>query len=181
MTDDIHVAFLRGINVGGKNKLPMKDLSAVFVAAGCTEAETYIQSGNVICRVNSTLARKVPARVAVCISERFGYRIPVVMRSARELRDVVPGNPFLAAGADAGTLHVAFLADVPKPASIAALDAGRCAPDEFAVRRREIYLRLPNGVGRSKLTNAYFDAKLATISTVRNWRTVLTLIERIGG
>jgi uncharacterized protein (DUF1697 family) len=177
MTDSIYVAFLRGINVGGKNKLSMKDLSAIFSSFGCTSVETYIQSGNVVCKGHPGLASKLPARVAGAILERFGYRIPVVMRSAAELRDVARRNPFLAAGVDPDTLHVAFLADLPKGGSVAALDAERSSPDEFVVLGREIYLRLPHGVARSKLTNAYFDAKLATTSTLRNWRTLRKLLD----
>ncbi|HZN92159.1 MAG TPA: hypothetical protein VFB81_05620, partial [Myxococcales bacterium] len=82
--------------------------------------------------------------------------------------------------ADPDTLHVVFLADPPPPAKVAALDPARSPPDEFQVRGREIYLRCPNGFGRTKLSNAYFDSKLGTISTVRNWRTVLTLAEMAG-
>jgi uncharacterized protein (DUF1697 family) len=93
----------------------------------------------------------------------------------------VRGNPFLEAGADIGTLHVAILADAPAAAKVKALDPDRSPPDAFAVRGREIYLQCPNGYGRTKLTNAYFDSKLATTSTVRNWRTVLKLVELAGG
>ncbi len=64
---------------------------------------------------------------------------------------------------------------------MAALDANRFKPDEFVVRGREIFLRLPKGVGKSKLTNDYFDRTLKTTSTVRNWRTVLTLLELAEG
>lgn len=181
MTNSIHVALLRGINVGGKNKLPMKDLSAIFLAAGCMSAETYIQSGNVVCEAHATLARKLPALVAKAILERFGYRIPVVMRSAAELEDVARSNPFLTAGADADALHVAFLADVPTTDNVARLDPRRSFPDEFAVRGRDIYLLLPNGVARTKLTNAYFDAKLSSVSTLRNWRTLLEIVGRTRG
>jgi uncharacterized protein (DUF1697 family) len=179
MPDNVHVAFLRGINVGGKNKLPMKDLSAMFVAAGCTDVETYIQSGNVICKTHPTRAAKLSAKVTGAILERFGYRVPVVTRAADELRDVSRRNPFLAAGVSADALHVAFLADAPSAAQVAALDARRSLPDEFVVRGREIFLHLPNGVGQSKLTNAYFDGKLATTSTLRNWRTLMKLLDRI--
>ena len=105
--------------------------------------------------------------------------MPVVTRSAVELRRAVEGNPFLAAGADVATLHVGFLASEPKAEPVAALDPARSPPDRFEVRGREIFLCLPDGVARSKLTNAYFDSKLATTSTFRNWRTVLTLLERV--
>ncbi|MCU1318566.1 MAG: hypothetical protein JWP98_84, partial [Edaphobacter sp.] len=77
--------------------------------------------------------------------------------------------------------HVYFLAGMPTAGDVAGLDAGRSAPDAFAVIGREIYLQLPNGMGRTKLTNAYFDSKLKTVSTARNWRTVLKLVEMVGG
>ena len=173
----LHAALLRGINVGGKNRLPMKDLAAMFDAAGCGSVSTYIQSGNVLFEASPALARRIPALVGKAISDRFGYRVPVVLRSAVELRRIARGNPFLKAGADLDELHVVFLSDSPSAAMGRALDPDRSPPDEFALRGREIYLRCPNGYGRSKLTNAYFDSKLSTTSTVRNWRTVVKLLE----
>ena len=88
------------------------------------------------------------------------------------------GNPFLAAaGAAAEGLHVLFLSGEPDRSGVASLDPRRSPPDEFAVRGREIYLRCPNGMGRTKLTNDWFEKHLATASTARNWRTVLALLE----
>jgi uncharacterized protein (DUF1697 family) len=142
--------------------------------------QTYIQSGNVVCRLSATRAGTLPSVVAAAILERFGYRVPVVTRTASEVADVALGNPFLNSGREVDTLHVAFLADEPKSARVAALDVGRSPPDELAVKGREIYLCLPNGVAKSKLTNAYLDATLGTTSTLRNWRTVLKLIELAG-
>ena len=99
-----------------------------------------------------------------------------------ELEDAVTSNPFLKAGAAArSSLHVMFLADVPEPSKVAALDPNRSPGDEYVVRGREIYLRLPNGVADTKLTNAYFDSKLARSSTGRNWRTVTKLLELMKG
>ncbi len=172
-----HVALLRGINVGGKNRLPMKDLSAIFRAAGCSRVETYIQSGNVIFQAPERSASRIPSLVAVAIQERLGLSVPVVTRTAAELQQTVGNNPLLRAGADPETLHVAFLAEQPAAARVAALDLRRSPPDEFVVSGREVYIRCPKGIGGSKLTNAYFDSKLATISTLRNWRTVLKLLE----
>jgi uncharacterized protein (DUF1697 family) len=100
-----------------------------------------------------------------------------VIRTAAEIDGVVRGNPFLKAGADPKTLHVGFLRDRPSKSQVAALDPDRSPPDEFVVRGGEIYLRLPNGVARSKLTSQYFDSRLKTIITARNWRTVLKLQE----
>jgi uncharacterized protein (DUF1697 family) len=173
----VHVALLRGINVGGKNKLPMKDLAALFAAAGCTDVKTLIQSGNVVFRAGAKVAKNVPAVVQAAIAKRFGLTVPVLTRSAEELAAVVTGNPFLAAGADPGLLHVAFMSTAPSADAVAALDPRRSPPDELAVRGREIYLMMPNGMGKTKITNAWLDTRLRTVTTVRNWRTVLALHE----
>jgi uncharacterized protein (DUF1697 family) len=176
-----YVALLRGINVGGRNLLPMVELTSLFAAAGCGDVAAYIQSGNVVFRARRALADRIPTLIAEAVLGRFGFRAPVVIRSAAELRRVADGNPYLAGDAEDRTLHVAFLADLPGAARVAALDANRSPPDEFAVRGREIYLRLPNGAGRTRLTNQYFDSALSTTSTLRNWRTVLKLAELAGG
>ena len=176
-----YLALLRGINVGGKNKLPMKDLSAMFVESGCENVRTYIQSGNVIFDAAPGVVTRLPELIAQQIADRFGYRTPVVMRTKDQLRDVVVNNPFLEVGAAEDTLHVLFLADRPNPDRIEGLDPDRSPPDAFVVRGQEVYLRLPHGVGRTKLTNDYFDSKLATTSTGRNWRTATTLLQLMEG
>jgi uncharacterized protein (DUF1697 family) len=173
----MHVALLRGLNVGGKNLLPMERLARMFEALGCRAVRTYIQSGNVLFAAGAALARRVPAAVRAAIRAEVGLEVPVIVRTADELAAVARGNPFLDAGADPKTLHVAFLAEAPAPARVAALDPRRSPPDEFVVRGREIYLRLPNGVGRTRLTNAYFDSQLDTVSTLRNVNTVQKLVE----
>ncbi len=158
----------------------MKELAELFATEGAADVRTYIQSGNVVFRASQTLARRLPTRMAVAIADRFDLRVPVIVRSARRLGDIVRHNPFLNAGADPVRLSVAFLADKPTAASIGRVDPDRSATDEFVVRSSEIYLHYPNGVARSKLTNAYFDSALGTTSTVRNWRTVLALLEMAG-
>lgn len=176
-TSGVYVALLRGINVGGKNQLPMKSLAAMFADAGCGNVVTYIQSGNVVFEAKPAIAGRVSDLVVEAISARFGFHVPVVTRSADEFHAVARDNPFLRAGADPETLHVAFLANLPSDNDVAALDPNRSPPDAFVVRGREIYLHCPNGLARTKLTNDYFDRKLATTSTVRNWRTVLKLVD----
>lgn len=172
-----HVALLRGINVGGKNKLAMADLARIFTEAGCEDVRTLIQSGNVVFAASSKLAGRISAIVEREIAESFGLRVPVVLRSSDELREAVARNPFLKKGIDEDWLHVAFLAEAPDRSRAASLDPKRSPGDSFVLRGREIFLHLPNGVARSKLTNAYFDSKLATTSTIRNWRTVSKLLE----
>ena len=169
-----HLALLRGINVGGKAKLPMKELSAIFAAAGATNIRTYIQSGNVV--FESPLPDPLIAIVTSEISRIYGYPGRIVLRSAAELKAAHTANPFAKAGAPPETLHVYFLGDKLDPAAANSLDPNRSPGDSFVVKNREIYLHLPNGMARTKLTNAYFDSKLKTISTARNWNTVGKLV-----
>ena len=176
-----YVALLRGVNVGGKNLLPMKDLASLFAGAGCADVRTYIQSGNVVFKASPAKAGRLPALIAKGIADRFGYRTPVLLRSVEELGETVRNNPFLQAGASENWLHVLFLADQPDAGRVAALQPDRSPPDAYRVCGREIYLQCPNGVGATKLTNAWFDSKLTTISTGRNWRTVLKLLELARG
>ncbi len=168
-----YVALLRGVNVGGKNILPMKDLAAMFTAAGCTQVQTYIQSGNVVFRAAPGRTKLIAAEVAEQIESAFGLRVPLVMRSASQMSEVVASNPFL--GESEEFLHAYFLADSPALDNVAKLDPDRSSPDRFIVREQEIFVHLPNGMARTKLTNAYFDSKLNTTSTARNWRTVKKL------
>jgi len=174
---DSYVALLRGINLASRNRLPMKTLEKMFSDAGCDRVRSYIQSGNVFFRANKTLAGKLSNHIAAQILESFGFRIPVILRTAEQMAETVKGNPFLQNEAMTDMLHVMFLANQPSQERIAALDHDRFLPDEFVIRGAEIYLRLPTGVARSKLTNTYFDSKLATVSTGRNWKTVNKLLE----
>jgi len=169
-----HVALLRGINVGGKNILSMKDLARMFGEAKCTNVFTYIQSGNVIFETSAG-PEKIAELVQAKIERQFGYRVPMVLRTREQLLKTIRDNPFLPTVQDQRWLHVYFLADPPKASSVAGLDHARSAPDAFQVLGQEIYLHLPNGMGRTKLTNAYFDSKLSTTCTARNWATVQKL------
>jgi uncharacterized protein (DUF1697 family) len=175
------LALLRGINVGGKNKLPMKDLVASFVAIGCTDVRTFIQSGNVVFCAPHSVLKSVPALISKQIEKRFGYNIPVLIRTAQEVGEVIQGNPFPKDHPHAHSLHVFFLADAPAAPRVTALDPNRSPGDSYIVRGREIYAIFPNGVGSSKLTNSYFDVQLSTTSTARNWRTIHKLFDLLNG
>jgi uncharacterized protein (DUF1697 family) len=176
-----YLALLRGVNVGGNNKLPMKDLAGLFVTAGCGDVRTFIQSGNVIFNADADAAEQLAGLITAQIAERFGIRTPIVLRTSEQMRDVVVSNPFLAQGAPEDWLHVMFLADRPSQLRVDALDPNRSPTGTFIVRGQDVYLQLPRGVAEGKLTNAYFDSKLATVSTLRNWRTVTKLLELMEG
>jgi uncharacterized protein (DUF1697 family) len=168
-----YLALLRGINVGGKAKLPMKELASIFGEAGAAAVRTYIQSGNVIFEAAGEVeTASIATRVTAAIAERYGYPGRIVLRSTDEMQAALAGNPFARAGADAEALHVYFLAEKPETTAVKGLDPERSPGDSFAVWGREVYLHLPGGMARTKLTNAYFDGRLKTVSTARNWRTV---------
>lgn len=172
-----HAALLRGINVSGKNMLPMKDLAGMFVAAGCRDVATYIQSGNVVFSAPAAVLKKLSQTISQRIADDFGHKVPVIIRSHEQIAAVIRENPFLKAGEVEKSLHVVFLADLPAANAVAKLDPQRSPPDRFIVAGQDIYLHLPNGAGQSKLTNAWLDSKLSTISTARNWNTVMKLFE----
>lgn len=171
------MGLLRAINVGGNNKLAMKDLVAVFVDAGCEDVRTYIQSGNVVFTAKAKVLDALPRTIPASIQKRFDIEVPLVLRSADELRVVLDSNPFTETSADPNSPYVAFLRDKPTKGRVSALDPKRSPGDEFVCCGREIYLKFGRGAGQTKLTNAWFDTQLGTVSTMRNWRTVRTLWE----
>jgi uncharacterized protein (DUF1697 family) len=171
------IALLRGINVGGKHRVPMATLRELFVAAGASEVETYIQSGNVVYTAASKLARTLPKSVSEALAETFGFEVPIVSRSAEQLREVAEAHPFCDRVAEEKLLMVAFLDRVPSKAKLAALDPNRSPGDLIEVRGQHVYLGFPNGAGRSKLDANWLDRSLDAVGTWRNWRTVQALLE----
>ena len=142
----------------------------------CTDVSTYVQSGNVVFESPDTAGALVGA-IERGITSAFGLQVAVLVRSTRELAKVVATNPFVAQGADPAHLHVTFLVEKPEPARVRDLPARALAPEQLAVRGREVYLHLPNGYGRTKLNNAFVEKQLGVTGTTRNWRTVTTLAD----
>lgn len=178
-TETTFVALLRGINVGGRHKLPMADLRSLAESLGGTRPETYIQSGNLVFGLDPASSNDFARRLAAGIEERFGFSVPIILRRGDELRRVVQNNPFLRSDTDIRTLHVGFLMEAPSAERVASLDPDRSPPDRVEVIGNHAFLEYPNGLARSKLTNAYLDSRLKTIGTVRNWRTTLKLLSMI--
>ena len=165
------VSLLRGINVGGK-AVRKTDLIAVYQTLGLGVVETYLQSGNVIFEAPSRDATDVSAAIEARIRERFGFGVKVLIRTGDELRRIVAENPFLTeVGVDSGTLHVTFLSGIPR--GLPPDDA--CGEDRYVLGGREAYLTCPNGYGRTKFSNAFFERGTGVFATTRNWRTVTRL------
>ena len=171
------VALLRGINVGGRNKVSMPELKSSLASLGLEDVVTYIQSGNVVFRSPTADRKEIAARIERQIAEAFGVSPTVLLRTPSELVKIADGNPYLKGqAAHSKQLHVVFLSGRPSADAVARLDPGRSPPDEFSVRGSEIYLHLLNGFGRSKLTLDYFERRLGLAATARNWNTLLKLI-----
>ena len=177
MDAQAHVLLVRGVNVGGRNRLPMRSLRAELKRAGCARVRTYIQSGNAVFLATPEAARRGALRVASTVEELLGRPLPVILRTVGELAAAVDANPFPESEGEPRKLHLGFMAVRPSEARVAALDPDRSPPDEFAVRGREIYLLLPAGAAGSKLTAAYFDRVLGVATTFRNWQTVRRLLD----
>ncbi len=162
------LVLLRGINVGGKHKVAMKDLATWLEVGGFGNVSTYIQSGNVV--LDHDDARDVAHDVHDVLAERTGWDVPVMVREAREMRAVVAANPF--PGVEPRQLHVAFLADAPD--RDVSDDSERWRPEEYRVAGREVYLFVPEGLGRSVMAPRLTFLRPAT---ARNWNTVVALTD----
>lgn len=174
------VAFLRGINVGGRARVPMADLRVLAATVGLDDVRTYLQSGNLLFAMPSGGTEHLMGDLERAISERFGLTVRVLMRTIADLSAIVAANPMPGATANGSKLHVVFLAGTPSAEAVAALDADRSPPDVFAVLGGEIYVHYPEGSGRSKLTLEYFERRLGVAGTARNWNTVTKLVALAG-
>jgi uncharacterized protein (DUF1697 family) len=169
-----YVAFLRAVNVGGRNALPMAELKALLESLGHEGVVTYLQSGNAVFR-STDIAPEVARTLEQRIGDRLGLAVRVLVRTPGELAAVAAANPFLEREPVLARLHVVLLDRAPTPAEVARLEPDRSPGDSFSVAGREIYVHYPHGAGRSKLTLDYFEGRLDVVGTARNWNTLLKL------
>lgn len=175
-----YVALLRGINLRSHNKVSMADLRALFSELGADEVTTYVQSGNVVFRTRQRPESDLRKAIEQRIIRDLGLDVAVLLRTKTQLRRVHSGTPFAAHSDEPTKLHVTFLADTPGRARVRALQSTPLGADELQVVGREVYLYLPDGYGRTKLGNTYFEKELGVTATTRNWRTVSKLVELTG-
>ena len=174
--ENTFVALLRGVNVGGRKKIAMAELRLLFSSLGFEDVVAYIQSGNVVFSSPHGDRDHISATIEGEITAAFGMDPAVLLRTPTELEEIVKCSPYRAR-ADSSKVHVVFLERTPAASAAAELDPGRSPPDEFTLRGREVYLYLPNGAGRSKLTIDYFERRLGVRATARNWNTLLNLLD----
>ena len=173
------IALLRGINVGGHNKLPMRDLVQLLESLGLVNVKTYIQSGNVVFQSERTDLPALSNEIGTAVQDSHGFTPRVLLLRLADLETAVSQNPFPEAQDNHKTLHFYFLETSPTNPDVARLEAAKTDTERFAIIDKMLYLHAPDGIGRSKLA-AKVEAALGVATTARNWRTVRKILEIAG-
>ena len=168
-----YVSLLRGINVSGHRKVRMEELKRIYSRISLQNPRTYLQSGNVLFDYIPGNARLLAERIERAIAKELGLDVKVIIRDGIALRKVIQSNPF--AGKDATKIHVTFLSQDPARDGGEQIDKAAEPNEAVAVAGSEIYLYCPNGYGRSRLSNMFFERIFGIPATTRNWRTVNAL------
>jgi uncharacterized protein (DUF1697 family) len=177
------ISLLRGVNMAGHNKIKMTDLSSLYKKIGFKDAETFIQSGNVVFSNPENLSEAdLTAKIEEAISKKFKYNIPVIIRTTEELREIISLNPFVnEENFNPEKLAVIFLYEKPSEAQIEKVKNVNFPPDKFMIAGKEIFIYCPNGFGKSKIYTGFFENKMKVSGTGRNWNTINALLKIAGG
>jgi uncharacterized protein (DUF1697 family) len=171
------ISLLRGINVGGNSKINMADLVILYESLGLNDVITYIQSGNVIFRSRETDIKKLSKLIEEKLDQIFHLSSSTLVITPAILQKIITNNPFLKErDMDTAKLYVTFLYEMPSELNVRPLEETRYETDRFVIADGEVYLYCPNGYGRTKLSNNFFEKKLGVAATTRNWKTVNTLL-----
>jgi uncharacterized protein (DUF1697 family) len=174
----ILISMLRGINVGAQKRLRMETLRGVYEELNFTNIRTYVQSGNVVFESRGQDQLRLVKLIEAHIEQTCGFHAEVFMRQVDELQRILAGNPFLNnRHEDSGKLHVTFFYQPPSEGSLSKLTTPSGIPDEFILGEMAVYLFCPNGYGKTKLSNSFFERKLGMPVTTRNWNTVNALYQ----
>lgn len=168
------VALLRGINLGRNKRIAMAELRDMLEGLGYDDVRTLLQSGNALFHTTDKPA-VVERAVERAIADRFGFDVPVMVRTGAQLRDVVATSPFDAIADDPKRYQVVFLSKAPDAAAVRALTDADHGAEQFAAKGREFYCWCPEGVQNSVLLKAIDKSKTGADATVRNWNTVTKL------
>lgn len=173
------IAILRGINVGGRRKILMADLRQLMTDIGFMDVGTYIQSGNVFLNSNKEATDiKLAEEIEQAILDKYGFAVPVIVKSVDEIVQAVQENPFYQdKEVDIKTLHLTFLKETPSSENLAKTEAYDYSPDKFVIQDKCVFIYCEGKYHQSKLTNNFFEKKLKVPATTRNWKTVLKLME----
>jgi uncharacterized protein (DUF1697 family) len=172
------VSLLRGINVGGHNKVKMEALRGLYESLGLRDVQTYLQSGNVVFRTRERELARISRLIEDGIEKKFGFRTDVIIRTPAELRGVIARNPFAKrCGIDPSRLLVTFLAAGPCPEVREKVSGIDTRPEELSVDGREFYIYFAGSMAHPKISWMAVAKMLKTPGTGRNWNTVRKLLE----
>jgi uncharacterized protein (DUF1697 family) len=171
-----YISILRGINVSGKNIIKMNSLLEMYEGKGFKHVTTYIQSGNVIFQSEETNIAELEESISEEIAKRFKFNVPVLIREASDLKHVLAQNPFLEKG-DIDHLYITLLSRSPESHFLQSIQNITYLPDGFVIKDRAVFLKCPNGYGRTKLNNNFFENKLKVSATTRNLKTLTELVK----
>jgi uncharacterized protein (DUF1697 family) len=176
-----HVALLRAVNLPGHNKVGMADLKALLVELGFTDAQTLLQSGNLVFSGGSKTTAALEQMLERAAARQLGVETDFFVRTAKEWQTIIDANPFPREARDdpSHLLAVITKGDV-SPANVTALQKAIVGREIVRAKGRCAYIVYPDGIGRSKVTGAFIDKKLGTPGTARNWNTVLKLAALAG-
>ena len=167
-----YISLLRGINVSGQKKIPMKELAKVYEQLGYQGVKTYIQSGNVIFTTGEDNMAELSKKIETTIQQQFEFDVKVLVKTPQALQNVILENPFARE-----RTFVTFLFQLPKTIPLDELNQAKQAGEELMVKRDVVYFCCPDNYGKSKLSNNFFETKLKVPATTRNWKTVNKLFE----
>jgi uncharacterized protein (DUF1697 family) len=175
----VGISLLRGVNMTGHNKIKMTDLISLYRKLGFKDAETYIQSGNVIFSFDDNLhIQNIASEIESKILKKFRFTIPVLLRTTEEIKKVISANPFYnVKDFDPAKLSVIFLYEEPSNVQVEKVKYIDYPPDKFKIIGKEIFIYCPNGFGKTKLYTNFFENKMKVTGTARNWKTINTLLQ----
>ena len=169
------IALLRGINVGGKNILPMRELVEILEGLGLSQVRTYIQSGNVVFQSERQDLNELSQEIRTAIGESHGFAPDVLLLDLHMFQKAIAANPFPDAEREPKTLHLFFMAEVPQNPNLEAFKSIKAENERFELVNNVFYLHAPDGIGRSKLAEKVGKGWEAAV-TARNWRTVTKIM-----
>lgn len=173
-----YISLLRGINVSGQKLIKMQALEKTFQKLECEKVKTYLQSGNVIFTSNATSAKELEKQIEQEIKKDFGFDVPVLVLTETKLRDTISNNPFInQSDKDIVYMHITFLGSIPENIDVKSLESKKLEGEEIFISEDIVYLYCPNGYGKTKLTNNFFESKLKLTATTRNWKTTNELLK----
>lgn len=171
------IAMLRGINVSGQKLIKMADLRDSMSKLGLKEISTYVQSGNIIFDADEKEEKTLASSIEAQILKDFSFEVPCMVKTSAYFEEVLANNDFLQQGKDPKRCYVTFLEKKPDESLVTAIDQNEYDPEAFILIGDLVYFFSPEGYGRAKMNNNFFEQKLKVKATTRNWNSVNKLYE----